>query len=82
MSPGFFAKDAAFVLKIEAVSREKAGNSGFLLQEMFAVTGVSAEMKVTSGNAAEGDGRSKLIEALAIAAEAGKFVVIGFPSGV
>lgn len=82
MSRGFFAKDTAFVLKVEVVSWEKSSNGGFLFQEMFSVTGVAAKMEVTSRNSAEGDGCSKLIEILAISAEAGKFAVIGFPSGV
>ena len=82
MSRGFFAKDTAFVLKVEVVSWEKSSNGGFLFKEMFAVTGVAAKMEVTSRNSAEGDGCSKLIEILAISAEAGKFAVIGFPSGV
>ena len=82
MSRGFFAKDTAFVLKVELVSREKSSNGGFLFKEMFAVTGVAAKMEVTSRNSAEGDSCSKLIEVLAISAEAGKFAVIGFPSGV
>ena len=82
MSRGFFAKDTAFVLKVEVVSREKSGNGGFLFKEMFAVTVVAAKMEVTSRNSAEGDGGSKLIKALAISAEAGKFAMIGLPSGV
>ena len=81
MSRGFFAKDTTFVLKVEVVSREKSSNGGFLFKEIFAVTGVAAKMEVTSRNSAEGDGGSKLIEVLAISAEAGKFAVIGFPSG-
>ena len=79
---GFPSENAAFVLKVEAVSGEESGNGRLLLPEIFTVAGVSTEVEIATGNPAEGEGGSELVEASTIVGKASKFTMVGLASGI